>query len=553
MNTQPTPNLKAKEAGKVSEMFPLQAVITTERQLLAIALALGAREVPGWSPVETEAVRKLPCVSNVIVQWVREQIQKGEDPLGQLFCELRPPEIRREKGATYTPQRIVDAMLDWAEDNGKPSRIIDPGVGSGRYLISAAKRFPTATGLGIEIDPTAAIIARANIAANRLQGRLKISLGDFRNGITPNGSGTTLFVGNPPYVRHHLIDTKWKNWLTRKAISLGLSSSQLAGLHVYFLLATALSGKTGDYGCFITAAEWLDVNYGKLVRELFLETLGGQKLIVIEPTALPFPDAATTAAITCFKILTKPKKIGIQRVKTISQLGRLDGGTSVIRERLVTEARWSHLTRRSGKPPAGYVEVGELFRVHRGQVTGANRVWIAGDHSDGLPQSCLFPTVTRAKELFSAGSVLEDSSALKQIIDLPTDLDSLPDDEREAVERFLKKAKQLGADKSYVAQNRRAWWAVGLRTPAPILATYMARRPPAFVVNKAEARHINIAHGLYPREKLSTKVLDSVAKHLSTMTSLTSGRTYSGGLTKFEPREMERLVIPGPELLSHNG
>jgi hypothetical protein len=28
------------------------------------------------------------------------------------------------------------------------------------------------------------------------------------------------------------------------------------------------------------------------------------------------------------------------------------------------------------------------------------------------------------------------------------------------------------------------------------------------------------------------------------------GRTYAGGLTKFEPREMERLLVPHPELLA---
>jgi hypothetical protein len=28
-----------------------------------------------------------------------------------------------------------------------------------------------------------------------------------------------------------------------------------------------------------------------------------------------------------------------------------------------------------------------------------------------------------------------------------------------------------------------------------------------------------------------------------------SGRTYAGGLTKFEPREMERLIVPSPAML----
>ncbi len=33
---------------------------------------------------------------------------------------------------------------------------------------------------------------------------------------------------------------------------------------------------------------------------------------------------------------------------------------------------------------------------------------------------------------------------------------------------------------------------------------------------------------------------------LSRGVSVDDGRTYSGGLTKFEPREMERLWIPSP-------
>lgn len=67
--------------------------------------------------------------------------------------------------------------------------------------------------------------------------------------------------------------------------------------------------------------------------------------------------------------------------------------------------------------------------------------------------------------------------------------------------------------------------------------------------NLAGARHINIAHGLYPREPLPALVLDRLAKALRSSVSVTSGRTYAGGLTKFEPREMERLPVPSPEML----
>jgi hypothetical protein len=77
----------------------------------------------------------------------------------------------------------------------------------------------------------------------------------------------------------------------------------------------------------------------------------------------------------------------------------------------------------------------------------------------------------------------------------------------------------------------------------------MARRAPAFVRNLADARHINIAHGLYPREPLDERVLTRLVSYLARMTNVVDGRTYAGGLTKFEPREMERILVPSPELL----
>jgi hypothetical protein len=81
----------------------------------------------------------------------------------------------------------------------------------------------------------------------------------------------------------------------------------------------------------------------------------------------------------------------------------------------------------------------------------------------------------------------------------------------------------------------------------------MARRPPAFVRNLAGARHINIAHGLYPRDPLSENMLSALTKYLSRSISLAEGRTYAGGLTKFEPKEMERLFVPTVDVLAQQG
>ena len=412
---------------------------------------------------------------------------------------------------------------------------------------------PWAELVAVELDPVAAILARAHVESAGLRDRARVVVGDYRAIALPRIEGTTLFLGNPPYVRHHGIDGGWKDWFRTTARTLGLDASALAGLHAHFFLATAIHGRRGDAGAFVTAAEWLDVNYGSVVRRLLAGPLGGESVHVVEPTAVPFADATTTAVVTCFTVGASSPAIRFRRVTSLDTLAPLDGSTGrEVRRDALTAPRWTPFTRAPRAKRSGFIELGELCRVHRGQVTGANGVWIEGAHSAGLPDDVLFACVTKARELFEANDAsgaLVEGGRLRRVIDLPHELDRLPSAARRAVERFLRRARAAGADEGFIARHRRTWWSVGLREPAPILATYMARRPPAFVRNLAGARHINVAHGLYPREPMDDTLLDALARALSSETSLHDGRTYAGGLTKFEPKEMERLLVPAPPLL----
>src|SRR5206468_6372963 len=101
-------------------------------------------------------------------------------------------------------------------------------------------------------------------------------------------------------------------------------------------------------------AEWLDVNYGKLVRDLFIRDLGGRQIVVNEPTVAPLPDAATTADITTFEIGTQSEQVSLCRVETLDEFGNPGGVREIRRERLEAEGRWSHLTRPVKKGPSGY-------------------------------------------------------------------------------------------------------------------------------------------------------------------------------------------------------
>lgn len=522
--------------------------IQTENDLIAVAAALigpSAALSPGEKALRKKVSRRV--IEPAFLDTIRDDILAGNDPLGNAFAAIRSAFERRAAGAVYTPAPIVRSMMTWLASQGTPTRIVDPGAGSGRFILAAGEAFPDAQLVAVEMDPLAALMLRANLSAHGWTDRATVLVKDYREVKLPRCAGMTAFIGNPPYVRHHDIAENWKAWYASTFADFGIKASALAGLHLHFFLQTRLLAKAGDVGAFITSAEWMDVNYGSALRRLLLDELGGIALHVLEPTVEAFPGTATTAAITCFRVGETAEPVRVRAVDELKRLNGLTKGTDIPRHLLHAAPRWSIIVRPSEPATTGDIELGELFRVHRGQVTGANDIWIAGEHAKGLPDRVKLPAVTKAKDLIQAGAHLHSAEVLRRVIDLPAELDDFTKEERRRISAFLSWAKRNGADQSYIAQHRKAWWSVGLKAPAPILCTYMARRPPQFTLNACDARHINVAHGLYPREPLADGVMARLVTWLNKNINTGSGRTYAGGLTKFEPKEIERLRIPSLE------
>lgn len=515
---------------------------TDWRGLAADALLSRARQIAEGGDDWTDPELRAAFIARVAA---------GEDPLGDKYTATHTAQERRGAGVTLTPVSIVNAMIGWAEKEamalGRPVRILDPGAGTGRFAIAAARTFPTARVVAVENDPSMLILLHANLRVTGLRNQVEVIERDFREISLAPANGPTLFLGNPPYVRHHDISPAWKRWYVDVCAKRGIKASQLAGLHLHFFAKAAELGKVGDYGCFITAAEWLDVGYGAALRSLLADGLGGAEIQIAEPTAEVFPGTMTTSVVTGFRIGQRPPQLCVRSVRKASDLDRLEGGRMVAWDTALATPKWSILVRETPQLPPGTIELGELCRVHRGQVTGANHVWIAGKHTSGIPAQFLKPTVTRAEQLIAAEPILKDDRHLARVVDLPADLGSVGNSARIQLESFIAWAHAAGAADGYIARHRKPWWAIRLGRPAPIVCTYMARRIPAFVRNLASACLLNIAHGIYPREAFSDEDLIRLITALRASVRQEHGRTYSGGLTKFEPREIERIPISWPQ------
>lgn len=514
--------------------------------LLGVAKALvGAARI-------SEAERKIlsgvtKCRDADLLECVQVAVAEGQDPLGDAYCAINSPEHRRSSGQTFTPEHVVTGMLAWVKRQRKVvSRLVDPGAGTGRYTLAGLRAYPNATAVAVEMDPTVALLLRANLASAGFAQRAEVVVADFRSLNLSRIEGVTLWVGNPPYVRHHGIESAWKDWYSKTLKRFGHDGSQLAGLHLHFFLKTLELASEGDVGCYVTAAEWLDVKYGQALRQLLTNGLGGKDVFVVDPTVQVFGDALVSAAITCFSPGSNRTALNFAAISSDADLRKLASGAPIDVAAAKAEPKWSFLVKGGrAEKPEGFVELGEMFRVSRGQVTGLNKVWVEGSDTPSLPLRFLMPAITDSGDITKAAKhVIEDSKSLHRLICLPRDLSSLDKHDKDAVDRFLEWARGLGAHETYVALHRNPWWSVGFKAAAPIVMTYMGRRPPVFALNKTGAQLINVAHGLYPRQEFSEAQMLRIIAWLNNNVSQESGRMYAGGLTKFEPSEAMRILLP---------
>lgn len=98
-------------------------------------------------------------------------------------------------------ETLVEAALAHVDaapaGRGGAWQVLDLGTGSGCLLLALLWELPNATGLGLERDPDAAALARANAARQGLQDRAEVRAADWD---TLEGERFDLILANPPYV-----------------------------------------------------------------------------------------------------------------------------------------------------------------------------------------------------------------------------------------------------------------------------------------------------------------------------------------------------------------
>jgi adenine-specific DNA-methyltransferase len=524
--------------------------LSTVEEIVACCVNLGSCQVGG--PLSLPEEQQIAWSAGVetapgILDSVRKRIQNGEDPLGEALSGLRSPLARRLQGAIYTPFPIVRSMIAWTIAH-TVSTVVDPGCGSGRFAAEAVRQRPELNICAVDLDPVATLITRCALACLEHKNSSVVNA-DFVTWNAPHPPGLVGIVGNPPYVRHHDIGPEGKE-LGRKAASrLGIPWSGLAGLHVLFTTAAALQMRDEDVLCFITSTEWLDVRYGVVLRAMLREQPRLQAISILDPRSSAFADVMTTASIFYAKQGAENTEVWGQVIADAADFAQFGDGSRLIRlDDLLPNGRWTSLVRGNEheRDTADLVPLGAIARVSRGVATGSNEFFILTKEdaeARGI-EAFVRPALTSAEEILLSNGTFRVSSKTKYVLDIPLTLggEALS---HPTLGKYLAEGQRRGASERYLSRQRKYWWVLSPVVP-PIVATYMARRPPAFALNPDGAAILNVCHGIYPRIELNSRQLCGLVRYLNGLGEKLdgAGRTYHGGLHKFEPREMEAILVP---------
>jgi adenine-specific DNA-methyltransferase len=541
--------------------LPLHAVAGTtdsERQALAtlggLAGALAGSRVNGW-PLPLRKWASAPPPPADLVDQIRQRLDADNDLLASIYERLVQGRNRRRLGTFFTPPEIVSFMIDEAAEYlDSPNEVIDPGAGVGAFSIAAKKRWPEARVAAVDVN-----LVTLGLLAARTDMEVELVLEDFlewsRTRVS-TGSRSRLWIGNPPYTRHHALAKDLKDRAFE--ISDGLVSSRRAGLSSYFLAATLRARRPRDVICYVLPGSWVDAAYGASLRKAIDESVAGVVKMhgftadvevfpgtrVAAMTILIGPDAAGRSQQV---VTTSSAEIADGRVHLSDDVQRNRGaGSEPIGQRL-----WA---RRSELSATGRVPLRTFAEVHRGVATGANHHFFLTDSDlPSLPERALVPAVVKLRPI--------DGDVLTRAVHADLGrrgyrrwLLSLNEPELlldPGVQQWIQAATKASVPDRYLCRTRKDWYRVEVPRPPDILLGPMAKGRMRAVVNEIGAAPSNAIYGLYLGEHV--ELIAPLAAWLNSAAGqealVNRARVYGNGLYKLEPSDVASVLVPDEESL----
>lgn len=479
-------------------------------------------------------------------------------------------ELRKARGAFFTPYPIAQFLANWALGGGRHS-LLDPTCGEGVFLVagaevgSAQNRFVDLYGADIH---QASLDEAVRLLRDQEHMAATLVSGDFFDESSPYQIGARLplvdaVVGNPPFVRFQEHRGRVRTRAASAALAQGVRVSGLASSWAPLVVHASSFLKPNGRLAMVLPAELLSVGYAEPIRQWLRQRFKTVHLVLFN--RLQFADAEAQVLLLMAEGEGGCSTFTLHEVSDAAELSSLDLSTAT--SFVPSESgKWTDLLipddirdmlRSATKR---FQELGEWGRVELGTVTGSNKFFTLSEETRlkyGLVEDKHVRRTVPPGSRHVAGLnfAQTDWDTLKNNGERVWLLDPV-DDVRLAgrFKQYLDLGEATGIHLGYKCSGRSTWWRPPVQAVPNMFFTYMNHRAPRLIKNEAKVHYVNSLHGFTFGSRTAKATRDALPflamNTLSMLSAELAGRAYGGGILKLEPREAMRMLVPGPAALN---
>lgn len=442
--------------------------------------------------------------------------------------------VRKRLGQFYTPRSEAASLARWAVRTGM-EKILEPSAGDGALLAPALARAAMLSAtppiaVAVDIDQTA-----TDALSGRFGEAVEIINDDFFNRSASEIKPVDVILANPPFSRNQQIPPAMRAALRKRFPIRGA-----AGLWTYFILHARHFLRPGGRMAVVVPASACFADYA---QDLLVQL------------------RADFREVSLFELPSKPDWIGgaDERGALLLAEGWQAGPAATVKRGV-----WSYeigAPRPTSAPPlpsyrrllAASRPLASMAALSIGVVTGANRVLLLSQkevESTGIAREDLVQIVTRSRQApalrFGRDDLAAASPTEKVWLLSPRTLGPRGGAIRRRLALIGPRARRTTA----WLNKRSPWWRVQTLPAGDAVFTYMNDRGPRICLLDPGLLCTNTLHSIrFNGEVTEEERWATALSMISTFGQLAAesrGRSYGGGVLKFELREARSFPILPP-------
>ena len=465
-------------------------------------------------------------------------------------------EHRKKFAQFFTPFPIADAMAKWLLGNDQLKDVLEPAFGLGVFSRAILNHKKEINIKGFEVDET--IFNNAKQYFQDIE-NVNLFLQDYMYNDWKNKYDG--IICNPPYFKFHDYDNK--NILKEIETNLKCKLNGFTNLYTLFLLKSIHQLSKNGRCAYIIPSEFLNSDYGKLVKTYLIKSKTLRHIIVIDFEENVFDDALTTASIILCANDNLTDKVQFSNIQSLQDLSKIDEIITKYPNFSETEQTYSftelnpdikwkaYYQKQNSIKFKNLVPLSTYAKVVRGIATGSNEYFtfnFSKSKEFNIDEQYLLPCICSAKDAKTSFFTKQDFEELKKSDKSIFLFNALnPNDKN--INSYIQKGEEEEINKRFLTASRTPWYSLENRKPAPIWVSVFNRSGLRFIRNEANISNLTSYHCIYPKQtSLFSEInIDLLFAYLLTDTAKQifddNSRQYGNGLQKFEPNDLNKGMM----------